>query len=125
METGEEDPSFGWPIACLQQIAGYISAADTYVAPGQTVSFTNPPEPFAHGTKLCAILIRRPRLAPKGFETLKVGKGKAIHFYAVIPIYQDEFQLCQEKGSGALQRLLDEQGVTELLDVHRPSVLGA
>src|SRR5439155_15899145 len=123
VEPGEEDPSFEWPIACLQQVVAYVSTEATYVAPGHTVAFTDPPEPFAAATRLCALLVREPRLVPSGFETLKLGKKQLIHFYAVVPIYEDELRLHREKGPGALESLLEQHGVTELLDVQRPSVV--
>jgi hypothetical protein len=49
--------------------------------------------------------------------------GKTIHFLAIIPIFEDEFDYKIGKGTYKFQKKLDFHHVTELLDDYRSTVL--
>ncbi len=58
----------------------------------------------------------------EGFFKLKINDWKTIHFYSVIPIYKEETHFRLKHGPEALLEKLKEQGVTEVVDVHRENV---
>jgi len=59
---------------------------------------------------------------PDEFRELSVTPEMSIHFYGVIPIYQEEMDLKLKKGAEELYDLFDKHEVSELLDVNRKSV---
>jgi hypothetical protein len=120
--SDQQDERYAWPLTWLQNIAQFPHMAETYLAPSHTIPNGDPPEPVGPGTKMCCMLIREPATVPESFRILKAGK-KDIHFYAVVPIYEDEMRYKLEKGAAALAELLDKHNVTELLDINRPSVI--
>ena len=58
----------------------------------------------------------------KEFFKLRLSKKKTVHFFCFVPLYEDEMKLKLKVGSDELVDRLDDAGVTELLDVERPSV---
>ena len=120
-DEAQQDERHGWPLFWLQSLARFPHQAETFLAPGHTIPNGDPPEPIGPGTKLCCMLVREPLTTPDSFRTLKL-KKKTIHFYALVPLYQDEMEYKLAYGYEALAKLLDEHHVTELLDPKRPSV---
>jgi hypothetical protein len=121
-EKSLEGQRYSFPIDWLRLMARFPHDGGTFLAPGHTIPNGDPPEPLAPGSKLCCLLIREPVTTPDGFRTLTI-KKKTIRFYALIPLYEDEMRFKVAKGYKALDALLQENGVTELLDVKRPSVV--
>jgi hypothetical protein len=112
----------GWPILWLRLLARMPGEHDTFLAEGHTIPNGDPPEPFGPGTKMSCMLVRKPQTAPEAFRTLRIGK-RTINFYGLVPIYENEMHYALENGYEALDALLRQKGVTELLDVKRPSVV--
>lgn len=111
-----------WPIRSLKTLARLPHEYDTWLWEHHTVPNGDPPEPFADNTDLCCAYLIRPVLFPKEFFKLKVSKKKTVHFFCLVPLYQDEMEFKLKVGSDELVDRLDEARVTELLDVERPSV---
>ena len=95
---------------------------ETFLYHGHTVPNGDPPEPYAANTELCCAWIAPPVLTPDGFGELTMADGRVVHFYAFVPIYEDEMKLKLDRGDDALIEAMDEHGGTELLDPRRPSV---
>lgn len=110
-----------WPLRLLQSLAAFPHRYDSWLWEGHTLHNGNPPEPYAEGTGLCCALLLPPLLVPDDFRTMVLG-DRHIHFWAVIPIHEDEMRLKLDHGTPALVKLLDAAEVTELLDPRRPSV---
>ena len=70
-----------------------------------------------------AVLITTPRTISEEFWRLKVSDEKTVYFWAVIPLFPEEFQFKLDKGTEALYARLAEHNVTELLDVNRKSTV--
>jgi hypothetical protein len=70
-----------------------------------------------------AVLIATPRTISEEFWRLRVNGEKTIHFWAVIPLFPEEFEFKLNKGTQALYGRLAEHNVTELLDVSRKSTV--
>jgi hypothetical protein len=121
-EKAMKEERFSFPVAWLRLMARFPHDAGTFLAPGHTIPNGDPPKPLAPGSKFCCLLIREPVTTPAAFRTLEL-KKKAICFYALVPIYEDEMHYKIKQGYGALDALLREHHVTELLDLKRPSVL--
>jgi hypothetical protein len=118
-----EDERNYWPVRLLKVLARLPHDYDTFLWLGHTVPNGDPPEPYAEGTDFCCALIGPLVEAPAGFTELPLEDGRVVRFYGVYPLYEDEMDLKLRRGEGKLVDLLVRDGVTELLDPARPSVV--
>jgi hypothetical protein len=116
----KQDENF-WPIRWLKKLARLPHDYDTWLCALHTVPNGEDPQPFARNTELCCALILLPELFGEEFPNLRVNDEKTIHFLSFVPIYKDEMELKLNHGGNTLVDHLDALGVTELLDVRRPS----
>jgi hypothetical protein len=65
--------------------------------------------------------VDEPVLLPPEVQKLRLPE-KAVNFYSIVPLYEEEMLLKLRKGSGALSHLLDRAKVSELIDVGRRNV---
>ena len=121
-EKAFEKERWYWPIRWLKTLARLPHEYDTWLWEGHTVPNGDPPEPFADNTDLCCAYLLRPALFPKEFFKLPLSKKKTVRFFCLVPLYADETEFKLKNGSDALIDRLDDAGVTELLDIERPSV---
>jgi Suppressor of fused protein (SUFU) len=121
-EKALEKDRWSWPIDWLKLLARLPHEYDTWLWEHHTVPNGDPAEPFADNTDLCCAYLLRPALFPKEFFKLKVSRGKTVHFFCLVPLYEDEMKFKLKVGSDELVDRLDDAGVTELLDIDRPSV---
>ena len=119
-----EDERYGWPIFWLRMLAKAPHEHRIWLGPGHTVPNGDPAEPLGEGTKMCCNLLRNPVLPPAAFRKLQTKRG-IINFYAVVPIYLEEMDLALAQGPAALEALLDQHRVSELLDPRRVNVAAA
>ncbi len=112
-----------WPVRTLKMLARLPHEHDTFLFYGHTVPNGDPPEPYATTTRLCCAWIAPPVLTPGGFDELTMTDGRVVHFYAFVPIYEDEMKLKLKRGDDALRDAMDEHDGSELLQLDRPSVV--
>jgi hypothetical protein len=111
-----------WPVRLLKMLARLPHEYDTWLGEAHTIPNGDPPEPYASNTKLCCAMLAPPLLVPDEFRELKVSPEMRMHFYGVIPLYQEETDLKLKRGSEELYTRLDRQKISELLDVNRRNV---
>jgi predicted Zn finger-like uncharacterized protein len=116
------NPRHYWPVYVLKLLARFPHQFNTWLWWGHTLPNGDPPEPYADNTGLCCALLLEPVRMAKEFRRLIIDDEKTIHFFAVVPLYQEELQLKLDKGAEALFPGFEKQGVTELLDIKRPNV---
>jgi hypothetical protein len=121
-EDEYEDENNYWPIRWLKILARLPHNYDTFLIPGHTVPNGDPAEPFASNTELTTMLLMNPILCDEGFRTLQL-KDRLIHFYCLIPLYNNEVELKLSKGTEALYDGFNKNNVSELLDVKRPNLI--
>ena len=49
-------------------------------------------------------------------------KKEYIHFYSLVPIYEEEWILALEKGHEYLLKKMSEKGISDVLDIRRVNV---
>jgi len=111
-----------WPFRLLKFLARMPHEYETWLGQGHTIPHGDPPEPLAEGIGFIGAMLGPPQLAPEEFDTLEAGDGKVINFYAVLPLYPEEMDFKLKKSGEALFEKLAENGITELVDVHRKNV---
>jgi hypothetical protein len=112
-----------WPFGLLQFLAHLPHAYETVLWSGHTVPNDDPPQPWAKDTELCGALLAPPVTAPDGFSRFAAG-DRDVRVLGVYLLHADEMKLKLDRGTDALYDLLEEAGVTETVDLQRPSVVG-
>jgi hypothetical protein len=118
-ESFEKEQNF-WPIRQMKYLARFPHDFSTWIWETHTIPNGDPPQPYVPNTELCCILLANPISLPYEFRTLTIGTEKTIHFFALIPIYQDEMHYKLKKGIEALYECFGKAGVTEVIDTSRP-----
>jgi hypothetical protein len=120
-----KDESNYWPVRWLKLLARFPHQYETWLWMGHSVPHGDPPEPFAPNTQLCCALLSHPVCFDDTFSIVPVDDDTRIYFLALIPLYPEEMEFKLRKGMQALGELMDEAGVTEILDISRPNVWDA
>ena len=107
-----------WPVRWLKKLARLPHQHDGWLGLGHTVPNGDPAAPFAPGVGFSGWMIDEPVLFPAELRKLRFD-GRAINFYSIVPVYEDEMMVKLRKGGAALARLFDQAKVTELVDVSR------
>ena len=107
------------PQTCTRVFSTFVRNGTRYVP----THLTRKMDAFADNTAFCCWLIDQPLSVPEAVRKLRV-KEKAINFYAIVPLYEQEMMLKLREGSGALARGLDRAQVTELINLARPVAVG-
>jgi hypothetical protein len=111
-----------WPVRWLKRLARLPHIDESWLGLGHTIPNGDPPAPFASNTRFSCWLVDEPVRLPREVRKLRTG-DRAINFYALVPLYEDEMRLKLAKGGAALGQLLDRAHVSELIDLKRPSVV--
>lgn len=128
-QVGEEefkDEKWYWPVRVLKSAARYPHICETWIGHCHDIQFTEPCEPFADNTKLCALMFAYP--PEEKMRCFTADDGSLINIYCCIPIYEEEMQekiSDDEGGSKLLEKLFGEGDVlTEQLvvDINRKNV---
>ena len=116
-----ENPSNYWPIYLLKMLARFPHEYQTWLWFGHTMPNGDPAEPYTDNTRLCCALLLSPVRFDEKFCQLGIDDEKTIHFFAVVPLYQEEVDVKLQRGAEALFAGFEKHGVTELLDPKRPN----
>jgi hypothetical protein len=118
MEDFRDERNY-WPIRLLKILARLPHEFDTWLGLSHSVPNGEPPQPYASNTKFCCAVLVPPLTCPDPFRTLKINNEQTIHFYAVLPLYQEEVDCKLNEGMSVLIDRLDAIRATELVYVRR------
>lgn len=118
-EESLKDEAWYWPVHLLKSLARLPHKHQTWLGWGHTVPNGDPPEPYAHNTRLCGAIVLPSLTAPDAFHQLDIPGHKRIAFYAVVPLYPSEMDLKLRSGSDALTKRFSQKGVTDVVDIGR------
>lgn len=121
-EKAFRDEANYWPIRGMKFLARFPHEYDTWLWEGHTVPNGDPPSPFNDSVRFSCLLLAPPILLPQEFGVCHVKPGKSVHFFAVIPLFDEEITLKLRKGSDALFDLFDRYRISELIDPKRRNV---
>ena len=115
---------WNWPINILKSSARYPHGSKTWIGEWHDIQFTDPIEPFAENTKLCALLFVRP--SDENLRYISGEDGMKINVYIAVPIYKEEMEFKLEHGAEALlERLFGTGEVPDssyVIDINRKNV---
>lgn len=121
-EESLENESNYWPIRTLKMLARFPHEYQTWLWALHTIPNGDPAEPYAANTEMTGIIILPPTLVPDEFHELKT-PSKTIHFHSLVPLHTNEMEHKLEHGAESLFDGFDRDGVSELLNPRRPSVI--
>jgi hypothetical protein len=116
------DGAWYWPIALLRYLASFPHKYQTWLGWGHTVPNGDPPKPYANSTSLCGAIVLSPIGVPDAFQRLRLGDGKEIAFYSVVPLYREEIELAVRSGTDELLNRFLSKGISDVIDPARENV---
>ena len=121
-EEDLKDEKNYWPIRWLKYLARFPHKYNTWLGFGHTIPNGDPAEPFAGNTQLNTVTLLPSVVFNDEFRTLDL-ENKTIHFYSLVPLYSEEVELKMREGIEALFDGFDSIGVSDILDINRPSTV--
>ncbi len=119
-EQFEQEENY-WPVRGLKSLARLPHEYRTWLGWGHTVPNGDPPEAFSEKARFDCWMLMQPQLFGEEFHSIEVGERR-IWFFAIVPLYPEETNHKLQYGADDLVQRFFTHGVTELIDVNRPSV---
>jgi hypothetical protein len=116
---GKEE--WAWPIRLLNTLARSSSSSRSWIAWGDLIPNGDPPKSYAPSTRQCVAFIVPSLLVPTEFYELNL-PGKNIAFFAVLPLYKEEWQLGLKQGTKTLIERMVDRDVNDVVDPRRKNV---
>ena len=107
-EIKNKDNRWFWPIRLLKSTARIPGNSDSWLGYGHTVASTDPPEPYAENTLLCAAMLVMPEQFGEDSFVCRLPAGNQVVFYQLLPIYREEMEYTFANSAGELEALLGD-----------------
>lgn len=117
-----ENPRMNWVYPWIQKLVKFVVEKETWFGPGHTMPCGKDMEQLSPSMKQNHLFLSDPLFLIEEMEPIQVG-DRLVHFLAIIPIFADEMDYKQGKGTFKFIQKLSNAGVTEKLDDFRSSVL--
>lgn len=117
-----DNPNFNWIYEWIQRIPAFVQEKNTWIGHGHTFSIGEDRAQLSPNMKQDHLLIVKPLLLEEHLKPVGCAEGE-IQPLAIIPIFSDEWDYKQGKGTLKLLRKLQSKGVDETLDDFRTTVL--
>ena len=120
--NAKENPNMNWVYYWIQRMAKHVKDKNSWFGPGHTMACGNPFQNVSAINGCNHFILNNPMLLQEELTPLTV-EGKTIYFLAIIPMFEDEMDYKQGKGTQKLLKKLQSNGVTEKIDDFRCTVL--
>ncbi len=117
-EEGFKDENNYWPVRQLKAVARVPIEFDTWIGYGHTVPNGDPPKPFSKNVGFSTMIVLPSITLPKTFMTMMTAK-KVVHFYVLVPLYQEETDYKLRNGASALLQKFNKYGIADIVDIER------
>lgn len=121
-KLGPEDfknEEYYWPVRQLIMLARYPHEHKKWFSYGHTMPNGYPPQPFAANTTMNAILLFPSISMGSDFFSLSMDDRKTVNFYSLVPLYQEEVDFQQKRGTDALIDKFEREGISDVIDIGR------
>lgn len=116
-----QEERWSWPLRLLRRLARHAHEESGWLGWGRMIPNGDPPLPYARTTNLSVALIVPSLLVPTAFYELKAA-AKSTVFYAVVPLYKEEYELGRARGTDTLFTRLIDGNVNDLVESKRRNV---
>lgn len=117
-----DDPRMNWPFHWIKRLVKYVMEKNTWFGHGHTMPCGADMKPLSDTMQQNHFFLSDPVLLQNELSPLQVGE-RTVHFLGIIPIFPDEMDYKQGKGTFKFQEKLLQNGVTEKLDDYRGTIL--
>jgi hypothetical protein len=117
-----ENTSMNWVFIWLEKLKNHVISKNSWFGNGHTISTGKSLMPLSDKMLQNHFIVANPMELSKELASIKL-EDKTIHFLAVIPIFEDEMDYKQGKGTAKLFKKFEQANVTEKLDEFRKTVL--
>ena len=117
-----DNPAMNWVFIWLERVKKYVIEKETWLGNGHTLPCGKEMNSLSSSMLQNHFIISNP-IALSKFLTPITSEEKTIRFLALIPIFPDEMDYKQGKGTLKLLDKFKHKGVSEKLDDFRSSVL--
>lgn len=122
-EKAFEDENHWWPLRELKGVARFPHVYSTWLGYGHSIANGEDLDPYAPNTRMCATLLMPSLAYPEEATRLEVTPDKTILFWTLYPIYKEELDFKLTNSAEALFELMQENGVTDVLDPQRVNLV--
>jgi hypothetical protein len=116
------NPRMNWVFEWIQRLAKYVVENETWFGHGHTMPCGAEMVSLSETMKQNHFLLARPMWLENEMAPVQVD-GHTVHFLAIIPIFPDEMDYKQGKGTFKLIQKLENKGINEKLDDFRRTAL--
>ena len=117
-----ENSSMNWVFIWLEKLKNHVISKNSWFGNGHTIATGKPLVPLSDKMLQNHFILAHPMELSNELAPIKL-VNKTIHFLAVIPIFEDEMDYKQGKGTAKLFKKFAQANVTEKLDEFRKTVL--
>ena len=116
------NPQMSWIFPWIQKLAKYVQEKETWFGHGHTLPTGAELNPISETMQQNHFFLMRPLLLETEMAPIKVD-GKMVNFIFITPIFADEMDFKQGKGTQKLITKFINKGITEKLDDFRGNIL--
>jgi hypothetical protein len=108
-----------WPIYWLKMLARLPHEHNSWLGSGHTIPNGNPAEHLSDKTEMNGVILLPPLRVSQEFHSLKMDDEHSVHFYCIVPLFDEEMSFKLDKGFDALSDKFDKYHINELIDLTR------
>lgn len=117
-----ENPKFSWVFSWLVRLKNYVINNNTWFGHGHTMPCGKEMNSLSESMLQNHFILSEPIDLETELSPI-IDEEKTIHFLAIIPIFPDEMDFKQGKGTFKLMEKFRQYNVTEKLDDYRKTIL--
>ena len=117
-----ENPKFSWVFSWLERLKNYVINNNTWFGHGHTMPCGKEMKSLSESMLQNHFILSEPIDLKTELSPI-IEEEKTIHFLAIIPIFPDEMDFKQGKGTFKLMEKFRQYNVTEKLDDYRKTIL--
>ena len=117
-----KNPSMNWVYYWLEKLQNHVISKNSWFGNGHTIATGKQLVPLSNKMLQNHFILAYPLELTKELAPINL-EEKTIHFLSVIPIFEDEMDYKQGKGTAKLFKKFAQANVTEKLDEFRKTVL--
>jgi hypothetical protein len=121
-DNEDESLNFQWPKDWLVKLWKHIEEKETWLGHGHTIRCYPDYRQISENMKMNHFFLSDPILLEEELKAVNEDE-KTIHFISIFPIFGEEMDYKQGKGTRALLKKFKTKGISEKLDDYRESIL--
>ncbi|MFA7274998.1 MAG: suppressor of fused domain protein [Crocinitomicaceae bacterium] len=118
----KDNPNRQWPVEWLEKLTNHAIEKETWYGPGHTIQCYSDYRSLSDLMKQNHLMLIEPILLKKEMAPISIGE-KTVYFLAGMPIFGEEMDFKQGKGTYKLMTKFLNKNHNEKLDDYRESVL--